>query len=138
MKAKFSSFSILWRFKMKTTPSERKRKTEKVRKERITLFNKANNLGLNGANVYVIVEYNGRYFIYNSRLDKEWPPSKAILVRDIIFAFVLSEGALTVRRIDIIRFQNGIHPRISVEEQRVLRGDLKRNGKRRLRVDIRS
>ncbi len=58
---------------MKTSYSEYKKKTEKVRKERIILFNKANNLGLNGANVYVIIEYNGKYFIYNSRFDKEWP-----------------------------------------------------------------
>jgi hypothetical protein len=72
-------------FKMKTPPSERKRKTEKVRKERTTLFNKANNLSSNGANVYVVVEYNGKYSIYNSRSDKEWPPSEAMLVSDIIF-----------------------------------------------------
>jgi hypothetical protein len=54
--------SLFWRFKMKTSPSERKKKTERVRKERITLFNKVNNLGWNGANVYVKVEYNGKYF----------------------------------------------------------------------------
>ena len=66
---------------MKTSP-ERKRETEKVRKERLTLFNKANKLGSNGANVYVIVEYNGKYFIYNSCSDKAWPPSDATLVGD--------------------------------------------------------
>src|SRR6266498_1924584 len=88
-------------FKMKTSPSERKKKTEKVRRERITLFNKANNLGSNGANVYVIVEYNGKYFIYNSYSDKEWPPSEAMLVSDIIFALFSVKGTLTVRRRDI-------------------------------------
>ncbi len=56
---------------MKTAPSERKKENEKVRKERFTLFNKVNNLGSNDANVYVIIEYNKKYFIYNSRSDKE-------------------------------------------------------------------
>jgi hypothetical protein len=82
---------------MKTSPSEHKKKTEKVRKERITLFNKANNLGVKGANVYVIAEYNGKYFIYNSRSDKEWPPSEAILVSDIIFALFVVKGHCRIK-----------------------------------------
>jgi len=65
---------------MMTSPSERKRETEQVRKERLTLFNKANKLGSNGANVYVIVEYNRKYFIYNSCSDKAWPPSDAVKI----------------------------------------------------------
>jgi hypothetical protein len=64
-------FFIYGYFKMKIFSSERKRKTEKVRKERITLFNKVNNLSSNGAKVYVIIEYNGKYSIYNNRSDKE-------------------------------------------------------------------
>jgi hypothetical protein len=32
---------------------------KKIRKERITLFNTANNLGSNGANAHVIIEYDG-------------------------------------------------------------------------------
>ena len=81
-------------------PSERKKETKKIRKKRITLFNKANNLGSNGANIYIIVEYNKKYFIYNSRSDKEWPPSDIILVSDISY----TKGMLTARRRDIIRF----------------------------------
>jgi hypothetical protein len=56
---------------MKISYSEYKKKIEKIRKERIILFNKINNLGLNGANVYIIIKYNGKYFIYNNRSDKE-------------------------------------------------------------------
>jgi hypothetical protein len=69
---------------MKFSRIECKRSTEKVRRERITLFNKANNLGSNGASVYVIVEYIGKLFIYNSRSDKEWPPSDAMLVSNVM------------------------------------------------------
>jgi hypothetical protein len=111
-----SIFFIIQLFKMKTSPSEHKKKTEKIRKKRITLFNKANNLGLNGANVYVIIEYNGKYFIYNSRSDKEWPPSEIILISDNIFALFLVKDSLTVRKRDIIRFRNGVPPTISVEK----------------------
>jgi hypothetical protein len=42
--------------------------------------------------VYVIIEYNNKYFIYNSRSDKEWLPSKIILISDIIF-ILFSEKA---------------------------------------------
>jgi hypothetical protein len=79
-------FSFIYRyFGMKTPSSERKRKIEKIRKERITLFNKINNLNSNGANVYVIIEYNNKYSIYNNRSDKEWSSSEIILIIDIIF-----------------------------------------------------
>jgi len=69
---------------MKSSRIERKRSTEKVRRERITLINKANKLGLNGASVYVVVEYNGKFFLYNSRPDKDWVPSDAMLVSTIV------------------------------------------------------
>jgi len=85
---------------MKISPLERKKETEKIRKERVTLFNNINNLGSNGANVYMIVKYNGKYFIYNSRSDKEWPPLDIILVSKISY----TKGILTARRRDIIRF----------------------------------
>jgi hypothetical protein len=78
--------SFIYRyFKMKILSSKYKRKIEKIRKKRIILFNKINNLSSNGANVYVIIEYNDKYFIYNSRSDKEWFSSKVILVSVIIF-----------------------------------------------------
>jgi hypothetical protein len=81
---------------MKTSPSEYKKKIEKIRKKRIILFNKANNLDSNGANVYIIVKYNGKYFIYNSYSDKEWPLSEVILINDIIFALFLGKDTLIV------------------------------------------
>ena len=62
-----------------------------VRKERITLFNKAYNLSSNGANVYAIVEYNGKLFIYNSRFDEKWPPSDAMLVSGVVGSLFLHE-----------------------------------------------
>jgi hypothetical protein len=70
---------------MKISPSKRKRKIEKIRKEKIFLFNKVNNLYSNRANVYVIMKYNCKYSSYNSRSDKEWPSSEVILINDIIF-----------------------------------------------------
>jgi hypothetical protein len=70
---------------MKILLSKRKKKIEKNRKERTILFNKINNLSSNGANVYVIIKYNNKYSIYNSRSDKEWPLSEIILISDIIF-----------------------------------------------------
>jgi hypothetical protein len=78
-------------FKIKTPPSERKKNFEKIRKEKTILFNKINNLSSNGANVYVIIKYNNKYFIYNNRSDKEWPPSKIMLISDIIFILFLEK-----------------------------------------------
>jgi hypothetical protein len=101
---------------MKISHSEYKKKIEKIRKERIILFNKINNLGLNGANVYVIIKYNGKYFIYNSRSDKEWLSSEIILVNDIIFILFLMKDSLIARKKNIIRFRNGIFPIIFVEK----------------------
>jgi hypothetical protein len=101
---------------MKTSHSEYKKKIEKIRKKRITLFNKINNLGLNDANVYIIIEYNKKYFIYNNRSNKEWPLSEIILISDIIFVLFLVKDLLIVRKKDIIRFRNGISPTIFVEK----------------------
>jgi hypothetical protein len=85
MEANILLFFIYRYFEMKFSSSERKRKIEKIRKKKIILFNKINNLNSNGANVYVIIEYNDKYFIYNNRSDKEWFPSEVILINDIIF-----------------------------------------------------
>jgi hypothetical protein len=52
----------------------------------LPFFNKAYNLSSNGANVYAVVKYNRKFFIFNSRSDKKWPFSEIILVSDIIFA----------------------------------------------------
>jgi hypothetical protein len=90
--------SLIFRyFKMKTS-SKRKKNMKKVRRERITFFNKVNNFSLNNANVYVIIEYNGKYFIYNSRPDKEWPSLEVMLVSDIaiaLFSAKMSGSVLT-------------------------------------------
>jgi hypothetical protein len=43
--------------------SERKRENEKIRREILTLLNKSDNLGTNGAKVYSVVEYNGKLYI---------------------------------------------------------------------------
>ncbi len=71
---------------MKTAPLERK-KNEKIRKKRLIFFNKINNLDSNDANVYIIMEYNRNYFIYNSRFNKEWPPLEITLINDIILSY---------------------------------------------------
>jgi hypothetical protein len=117
--SKLPSFPSFDSLKMR---SERKRKNEKIRKEIFTFFNKSNNLGTNGAKVYSIVEYNGKFFIYNSCTDKEWPPLKLMLVRNVVIAIFLVKSRLTVSRSDIIQFQYGIPQTISVE---------KKNGERR-------
>src|SRR5450755_4748493 len=102
---------------MKTSPSDRKKETEKVRREILTLFNKSDNLSSNGAKVYSIVEYNGKFSIYNSCADKEWPPSKIMLVSDVVVLIFSMKGRLTASRKDIIRFQHGTPQMISVEEE---------------------
>jgi hypothetical protein len=62
-------------------------------------------------------EYNGKLSIYNSCPDKEWPPSKAMLVSDAVIHMFSMTGRLTASRRDIIRFQNGAPQMISVEEE---------------------
>jgi hypothetical protein len=81
--------------KMKTASSERKKETEKVRKEKITFFNKAYNFSSNGINVYTVVKYNKKFFIFNSRSDKEWSFSEIMLISDIIFVLFLAKNILT-------------------------------------------
>jgi hypothetical protein len=97
--------------------SERKKKTEKIRKEILTLFNKSDNLRSNGAKVYLIMKYNEKLSIYNSYPDKEWPPLKIMLVSDVVILIFLIIGRLTVSKRNIIRFQNGASQIISVEKK---------------------
>jgi hypothetical protein len=59
-------------------------------------------VGLNCASVYTIVEYNAEYFFGDNRSNKEWPPSDAMLVSDIIVSFSFPERIPAVRRMDII------------------------------------
>jgi hypothetical protein len=65
---------------MSSPQSDRKNRIEKVRRERIALFNKVDKLGMIGANAYMIVEMNSKYFIYNSSPAKEWRLSDTMLV----------------------------------------------------------
>ncbi len=95
MEFKIPTFFIIRFVKMKTASLERKKKNEKIRKERFTLFNKVNNLGSNGVNVYIIIKYNEKYFIYNSRSNKEWLSSEIILISNIIFVLFLAKSILT-------------------------------------------
>jgi hypothetical protein len=80
---------------MKTAFSERKKEIEKIRKKKITFFNKTYNFSSNGANVYAVIEYNRKFFIFNSRSDKEWSFSEIMLISDIIFVLFLAKNILT-------------------------------------------
>ena len=115
---------------MKTSLSDRKKETEKVRKEIFTLFNKSDNLNSNGVKVYSIMKYNGKFSIYNSCADKEWPPSKTMLVSDVVVLIFSMKGRLTANKRNIIRFQHGIPQIISVEKENREKRNPERNGKR--------
>lgn len=117
---------------MKTSPSERKKKNEKVRREVLTLFNKSDNLSSNGAKVYSIVEYNGKFSIYNSCADEGWPPSKPMLVSNVVVPIFSMKGRLTASRRDIIRYQCRAPQSISVEGE----NREKRNPERNRRVSL--
>lgn len=69
---------------MKTSHSERKNKVEKVRREQKTILNKVYYLGSNGANIYMVVEFNGGYTVYDSCPDKKWRCSDEALVSGVI------------------------------------------------------
>ena len=75
---------------MKTPQSERKNKVEMVRREKKTILNKVYRLGSNGANIYMVVEYNGKYSIYDSRPDKKWRPSDEALVSVVVVRPILT------------------------------------------------
>ncbi len=81
----------------------RKNINEKIRKERITFFNKDYNLGLNGASVYAIVEFNSKLFIFNSRPDKDWVSLDIILVSTVV-RIIRIYYILTAEKRDTIRF----------------------------------
>ena len=116
--------------------SERKRENEKIRREILTLFNKSDTLGTNGAKVYSVIKYNGKLFIYNSCADKEWPPSKSMLVRDAVVAISSVKGRLIASRRDIIQFQYEVPQTISVEEENGVSRDPEQSRKARLKIDL--
>ena len=86
----------------------------------------------NGAKVYLIIEYNGKLSIYNSCPDKEWPPSKIMLMSDVVVLMFSITDRLTVSRRDIIRFQNRAPQIISVEKE----NREKRNPKQSRKVSL--
>jgi hypothetical protein len=66
---------------MASSQSIRKNQTEKRRRGKLGLIDRADKVAMIGAKVLVILEINGKYSIYDSQPDKEWVPSNAILVR---------------------------------------------------------
>ena len=65
---------------MASPQSSRKYQTEKGRRGKLSLVDRADKVAMIGAKVLLIVEMNGRYSIYDSHPDKEWVPSNAALV----------------------------------------------------------
>lgn len=86
---------------MKFSCIKHKRNTEKVWRERITLINKTDKLSLNEISVYVIVKYNDKFFLYNSRLDKDWVSSDAMLI-SIIMRIHLHKSHINLRKEKIL------------------------------------
>jgi hypothetical protein len=64
-----------------SSQSNRKSQTERKRKGKLGLINRADKVVMIGAKVLIILEINGKYSIYNSQPDKLWVPSNAIFVR---------------------------------------------------------
>jgi len=103
--------------------TRRQTDNEKVQREIFTLFNKSDILNMNGAKVYLIVEYNGMLKIYSSSNDEGWPPSKEKLVNDF---FTLGKRELTAHRRNCILCQNGSVLMISGGEESAIEKNLKR------------
>jgi hypothetical protein len=59
----------------------RKNQTERKRKGKLGLINRADKVAIIGTKVLVILEINGKYSIYNSQPDKLWVPSDITLIR---------------------------------------------------------
>ena len=54
---------------------------EAIRRRRETLFRKADELGkMSDAHIYILVYDGGRYYLYSSRDEPSWPPSKEHIV----------------------------------------------------------
>lgn len=66
---------------MASPQSNRKNETEKRRRGKLGLIDRADKVAMIGAKVLIILEINGRYSIYDSQPDKAWVPSNAVLVR---------------------------------------------------------
>jgi hypothetical protein len=65
---------------MASPQSNRKNQTEKRRRGKLGLLDRADKVAMIAAKVLVILEINGRYSIYDSQPDKAWVPSNATLV----------------------------------------------------------
>src|SRR5438045_3976697 len=102
-----------------TSPrSHRKNQTEKKRRGKLGLFNRADKLAMIGANVLVILEINGKYSIYNSQPDMSWVPSNATLVCWRHNTILSGKDVLTDKRRGIIHFRNSIPRMTSVNAGR--------------------
>ena len=66
---------------MASPQSNRKNETEKKRRGKLGLIDRADKVAMTGAKVLIILEINGKYSIYDSQPNKAWVPSNAILVR---------------------------------------------------------
>jgi hypothetical protein len=54
---------------------------DSFRKRKHTVFSKASQLADGfGAHVYVVVQFNGRYHVYDSGNKQQWPPSAEMIV----------------------------------------------------------
>ena len=88
--------------------------SRKIRKGKIALFDKTYKLCMMGANIYVVVEINGKCFIYNSR---PWYRMVAIRSNICMQAFnSYIKRLLPVRTRNITLFQNEIRLMISAKE----------------------
>jgi hypothetical protein len=65
---------------MTSSQSNRKNETEKSRRGKLGLIDRAEKVARIGAKVLVILEINGKYSIYDSQPDKAWVSSNATLV----------------------------------------------------------
>ena len=65
---------------MASAQSNKKNETEKRRRGKLSLIDRADRVAMIGAKVLVILEINGKYSIYDSQADEEWVPSNAIFV----------------------------------------------------------
>jgi hypothetical protein len=66
---------------MASPQSNRKNQTERKRRGKLGLIDRADRVAMIGAKVLVILKINGKYSIYNSQPDKLWVPSDTTLIR---------------------------------------------------------
>jgi hypothetical protein len=98
---------------MKASRPERKNKVEMVRRETNTVIKKIYRFGCNGPKLYILMEFNSKYSIFDSCPDKNWRLSDEALV---LLLCLLSMYSLTANRNGVIHFEKELIRRKSVEE----------------------